>query len=253
MIKVGIIGYGRYGKKYYENLANIKNFKVIKILRRKKTKSLKFTNNKKEFFKLKNIDLYIIASPTFTHFQYLDQIIRKNKNIIIEKPLVKYFYQYQLLKDKIKKYKKIILINHTDLYMNAYSKLKEEIKYIGKIKTINLYYGKNDLYYLNNISNTTDLPYFEWLPHPLAIIKDLFYKNNFKFKLKQKKIINKFIFKKKIKIIFFNKNIIINLFFSNYYKNPKRNINIVGTKGTLLYRGYNKKKLFLKKKNKKNT
>ena len=49
MINVGLIGYGRYGKKYYKNLSINKNFNLIKILRKSKTKKNSlFTNNKNE-------------------------------------------------------------------------------------------------------------------------------------------------------------------------------------------------------------
>ena len=53
MINVGLIGYGRYGKKYFENIKKNKKFKIVKILKNKNKKSKLFTNNKKEFFKIK--------------------------------------------------------------------------------------------------------------------------------------------------------------------------------------------------------
>ena len=50
MINVGLIGYGRYGKKYYDNLLKDKSFRLIKILRKSKRKiNDLFTNNKKVF------------------------------------------------------------------------------------------------------------------------------------------------------------------------------------------------------------
>jgi len=249
MINVGIVGFGRYGKKYYNHLLKNQNFKIIKKLRNKKKKNPKFTNNKEKFFSLKNIDLYIIASSTFTHFEYLNKILNKNKHIIVEKPLVKNLYQHHKVEKKIKKLKKIILINHTDLYMDAYSKLKKKIKDIGKIKSVDLVYGKSDPYKLKEIKKTTDLPYFEWFPHPLAIIKDLFIKNNFKFELKEKRAIKNSFLKQDLKVYFYKNNLSIKLTFSNNYKNPKRNLTIYGTKGSLIYKGYQKKKLFLVKKN----
>ena len=86
MINVGLIGYGRYGKKYYNNLLKDHNFNLIKVLRKSnKSKNKLFTNNKKNFFKIKKIDLYIIASPTSTHFEYLIKSLSKNKHIIVEK------------------------------------------------------------------------------------------------------------------------------------------------------------------------
>ena len=80
--------------------------------------------------------------------------------------------------------------------MNAYLNLKKVIDKIGKIRSVKLVYGKIDLYPVVDIKNRYELPHFEWLPHPLAIILDLFKDQNFKIKLKEKekftKIISKF-------------------------------------------------------------
>ena len=138
MINVGLIGYGRYGKKYFENIKKNKKFKIVKILKNKNKKSKLFTNNKKEFFKIKKINLYIIASPINTHFEYLDIVMKKNKHIIVEKPLVKTREEFIKFKNNLKRYRKIILINHTDLNFKTLQKLKGKIKKIGSIKSIKL-------------------------------------------------------------------------------------------------------------------
>jgi len=249
MINVGLIGYGRYGKKYYSNLITDKNFKLIKILRKSKKKTNNiFTNNKKVFFKIKNINLYIIASPTTSHYEYLKTALIKKKHIIIEKPLVSKFNEFIKIEKKIKKSKQIILINHTDLYVDAYLKLKKEINKIGEIKSVKLVYGKIDPYYLRNINSKYKLPHFEWLPHPLAIIIDLFKDQNFEIKLNEKrKIYNKKLYQN-LKILFSGKKINIKINFSNNFKTRKRNLEIIGTKGSLFYEGYKKKSYFKKNK-----
>ena len=245
MINVGLIGYGRYGKKYYINLLKDRNFNLIKVLRKSnKNKNKLFTNNKKYFFNIKKIDLYIIASPTSTHFEYLIKSLNKNKHIIVEKPLVSSFSEFVKLKDKIRNYKKIILINHTDLYVDAYLNLKKKIKEIGNIKNAKLVYGKIDPYKLKNITTRYKLPHFEWLPHPLAIIIDLFKDQNFKIKLFEKrKIIKKFV-KQNLIIKLFKKDLNIKINFSNNLKIRKRNLAIYGSKGKLVYKGYDNKKCF---------
>ena len=48
------------------------------------------------------------------------------------------------------------------------------------------------------------------------------------------------------------KKINIEINFSNYLKKRKRNLEIIGTNGSLFYRGYDKKKIFFKKNKKKN-
>ncbi len=248
MIKVGLIGFGSYGKKYYSNLINDKDFKIVKILRKSKKKiNSLFTNDKKIFFKINSIDLYIIASPTNTHFELLRSAIDKKKHIIIEKPIVSDFSQYLEIKKIIKKYKKIILVNHTDLYMNAYMHLKNDLKKIGKIKSVKLVYGKIDPYPINSVNNEFNLPHFEWLPHPLAIIIDLFKDQNFTIKIIEKRKIVKKNLIQHLRLKFSGYNFKIEIYFSNNFRRKKRNLEINGTNKNLLYKGYNKKKLFIKK------
>ncbi len=251
MINVGLIGHGRYGKKYYKILSKDKNFRIIKILRKSKKKGNSlFTDDKKIFFKINNIDVYIIASSTNSHYEYLKTALIKKKHIIIEKPLVSNLKEFEKIKKVIKKSKKIILMNHTDLHMNAYLNLKTAISKIGKIKFVKLVYGKIDVYPVENIKNINQLPHFEWLSHPLAIIIDLFKDQNFEVKVNE----NRKIYRKKLyqnlNILFLGKKINIEINFSNYFKNRKRNLEIFGTKGSLSYKGYNKKKCYLKKNNK---
>ena len=59
--------------------------------------------------------------------------MRKNKHIIVEKPLVKSLEEYLKFKKNLKKFKKIILINHTDLNFKSFINIKKKIKKIGKL------------------------------------------------------------------------------------------------------------------------
>ena len=251
MINVGLIGYGRYGKKYLENIKKNKNFKIIKILKDKNKKSKLFTNNKKEFFKIKKINLYIIASPINTHFEYLNIIMKKNKHIIVEKPLVKTHEEFIKFKNNLKKYRKIILINHTDLNFKTLQKLKGKIKKIGNIRSIKLVYGKKDPYLTKNINTPNDLPFYDWLSHPLSIIYYIFKNKRFKLNVKSKQTQKGKFLIQNLEIILVNKKTSIKIYFSNNYKNKKRNLNINGSKGYLIFNGYSKKKAYFIKKNKK--
>ena len=181
----------------------------------------------------------------------MQTILKKNKNIIVEKPLVANLKQFIKIKKKLKSSKKIIFINHTDLYSNAYLKLKQNLNLVGKINYAKLVFGKVDNYNIKNITSKYKLPYFEWLPHPLAIINDLFKNTKFKIKVfERRQNINGSIIQN-LKIKLKNNDLKIDILFSNNYKNRKRNIEIHGTVGKLIYKGYEREKIFLVNKNKK--
>ena len=76
---------------------------------------------------------------------------------------------------------------------------------------------------------------------------DLFKDKNFKIKLKKKKKIHKKKLYQNLKVFLIGKKINVEINFSNYLKNKKRNLEIFGTNGSLLYKGYDKKKCFFKK------
>tara|TARA_B110001450_G_C17650288_1_gene492980 strand:- start:188 stop:1090 length:903 start_codon:yes stop_codon:yes gene_type:complete len=239
MIKIGLIGYGRYGKKYHQCIKERKDAKIIKILKKKKIKNKIFTSNENTFFKSKDIDLYIIASPSETHFHYLKKTINKKKNIICEKPIVTNSSDLKEIISSLKKFKKILLVNHSDLYNKNYKLVKKNFNKIGKIKKIELIFGKEDIYKLKANNNKLNLPHFEWLPHPLAIINNLLKLKKNKFKVIEKReIVKKFIFQNLL-ITLLNKIKITIKFYNNYNK-PKRNIVINGDKGKIIYKGYDK-------------
>ena len=81
------------------------------------------------------------------------------------------------------------------------------------------------------------------MPHPLAIIIDLFKDQNYKLTTSEKRILTKKKLFQNLKIKFTNNKFDLEIIFSNNFRNKKRNLEIYGTKKNLFYKGYNKKKL----------
>ncbi len=110
MINIALIGLGKMGKNFLQETKKFKNVRILKILKKKKINKENFYNNSNLFFKehkLK-IDGYIIASPVETHYLYLKKILKINKPIIVEKPLVASYSEFRKLlelKNFIKKKK----------------------------------------------------------------------------------------------------------------------------------------------------
>jgi len=94
-MNIGLIGLGYWGKNLYRNLLISKKVKEIFILDIKK-KNFKNNNikNKKlyfqksnDFFKNRDIDAFIIATPTSTHYKYLKKCLELDKFVCITKPI----------------------------------------------------------------------------------------------------------------------------------------------------------------------
>ena len=244
---VGLIGYGKMGKIYIKEINKNKNFKIIEILRHKNFK--KETNTIKKFFNSKKINLFIISSPIRTHFKYLKYAYKAKKNIIVEKPIVENLSQLKKLIKINKNFPKKIMIHHNDVLNFEKLKIAKKINNNDNIKKVEMFYGKNE------IINKYKDPFFDWLPHPLAIII------NFFNRIKKYKILNysrslkKKTIKEELRIVFDVKNFKIFVNFSNNFNSPQKKIMIYKKNRNLFYDGYKKQnqksvKLLLEKFNK---
>ena len=244
---VGLIGYGKMGKIYIKEINKNKNFKIIEILRHKNFK--KETNIIKKFFNSKKINLFIISSPIRTHFKYLKYAYKAKKNIIVEKPLVENLSKLKKLIKINKNFPKKIMIHHNDVLNFEKLKIAKKINNNDNIKKVEMFYGKNE------IINKYKDPFFDWLPHPLAIII------NFFNRIKKYKILNysrslkKKTIKEELRIVFDVKNFKIFVNFSNNFNSPQKKIMIYKKNRNLFYDGYKKQnqksvKLLLEKFNK---
>ena len=257
MTNIALIGFGRIGRKYFKILNENEDFDLIKILKKrrykKKKSSVKFYTKKNLFFNSKKNDTnaYIIASPISTHYEYIKKILTQKKPLIIEKPIVSSTRELNNIMKLSNTINYPALVNHSDLYSPAFYELEKKLKLIGNYKKIKITFGKfNKIYKIKNKTNTV-FPYFDWLPHPLAItIKLVGFPNKIKI-LKEKTIVKKKFIFQKLHLRLFCKQKIVDIFFSNDYEIPKRRFEIKGDKGLIKYDAYKAKSLILKIKNKK--
>lgn len=245
-LKVGLVGFGRFGKKYFNNLSNSNIFKLDFILKKKK-KLIKNLNVYTSLNKTKGIkpEGIIIASSPESHFKISKYFLKKKIAIILEKPAVLNLKQLKIIM-KTKTGNSPVLVNHSDLYNPLFQKVKKYKSKIGVVKFLKINFGKFDYQY--TIKRGL-LPATDWLPHILAILT-VFYNKNLKFEITHKNLTikRKCYFQELYLDVFKNDKLIGKIFFTNLKKN--RSLEVSGTKGFLKYDAYNLSKNYVKIDNK---
>ena len=92
-IRLGLIGVGKWGFNYLKTIQNIKGARITLIACRDINKNrilsnkYELTTDWNEILNSLQIDGVIIATPPKMHYQIAKEAIKKNKPIIIEKPM----------------------------------------------------------------------------------------------------------------------------------------------------------------------
>ena len=236
---IAIIGLGYWGTIVTNTVVSMNRFKKIyvydsdhqriKDIKKKFGSKISYTN----FNKIKNdnqIKNIFLATPPRVNYKLLTTLIKKNKNILIEKPGLTNLSYYKKIKKKIEMSKSRLSFGYIYIY-NEYIKFIKKIidtNKLGKIKYINLQ-RQNFGPIRNKVSAAFDLA-----THDISI---LYYLLNKKIILK-KSINHDILGKKNFDISFLNLicgDIKIDINVS--WLNPEkiRKIIIIGSKKMLLF------------------
>ena len=144
MIKIGLIGVGRWGTNILRTLEGMRDVKVV-------------VNPDSD-----DIDGVIIATPGSTHAEIALPFIKIGMPTFIEKPMTTNLKDAEQIK---KAAKNIVMVGHVHLYNPAFLKAKELIKKkIGKIRLLR-FEGRNDGPIRDDMSVLWD-----WGPHGISMI-----------------------------------------------------------------------------------
>jgi len=106
MNKVGLIGYGTWGKVLYKKLENMCDVKFI------------CRSNDTYLDKLKGVDWVVIATPNDTHYEIVQNCLSADKNVFCEKPLTPTYEQSEKLF-------KLAKMRNVKLYVNDVQNFRE--------------------------------------------------------------------------------------------------------------------------------
>lgn len=247
-LKVAIVGMGYWAPVLLRSLLELNvtvdaiaetNLSRINYIK-KNHKKIKIFKNYKEMISETNAEAVIIATPAETHFKIAIECLKKNKHILVEKPLC--FKNFELDKIKLlsKKKKLIVMTNYIYSHNPYVIYLKKLIsqKKLGNIKHIFM-----ERLNLGKIKNNIDV-FWNLAVHDLSILFYLFEK--FDFKTKNKigvSLKNNNIFDLGILHININKQINTIIRSSWYHPIKKREITVIGEKGIVIFDEINENKL----------
>jgi len=246
-MNLALVGFGKFGKKYHKNINHSKLFYIKKIFRKNNLTKKKLNIILKSDIKKNNFKAGIVVTPTDTHYQ-ISKIFIKNKiPIILEKPAGLNISEVKKMLQLSKKHKSTVIVNHSDLFNENLKHLLDKLKLIGKISLIEGDFGKYDSSY----KNSNYLPFYDWMPHPLAILFSISSKlTNTAIEYNYIERRHGSFFQDIIVTLKARKIKLIRIRFSNRKKIKTRKFIIHGTKGLISYDGYNHNNnyIFIKKK-----
>jgi predicted dehydrogenase len=153
---IGIIGTGSAAKRIYHILKKINNNLDINFY--SNTRNYFFINKKKYFtkeLKFKKIKLYekifFIANNSSEHFKYLQYLIKKQKNIYVEKPICTNSSEAKKIFILYKKFKRNLTVGYQFRENESLKFLLNKIKKnINKIVSVSAYSGEDVKKYHKN-------------------------------------------------------------------------------------------------------
>ncbi len=174
MMTLALIGVGWWGKHYLETVKRIPNCQIKYVCARTSKSLVAF---KKEYvtitgfrklFAYSDIAGVIIATPPGTHASIAVEFLKRNYNVLVEKPVATEYKQALTLQKLANKSKGIFMPAYVFLYHPAFKKMLEYLSEIGKI----LYVMSEGADYGPIRSDVT--PLWDWGSHDLSMCLAIF-------------------------------------------------------------------------------
>jgi predicted dehydrogenase len=144
MIKIGVIGAGKWGQNHVKNFSELdcelvgiadtmqKNAELAKKY------GIIYEKNYKDL--IPNVDAVSIAAPTDMHYEIVKDCLLSGKHVLVEKPMTLHSNKAKELVDISEEKDLILAVGHLFRFNSAVLKLKEEMKNIGDIDYITTRY-----------------------------------------------------------------------------------------------------------------
>jgi UDP-2-acetamido-3-amino-2,3-dideoxy-glucuronate N-acetyltransferase len=169
MIKLALIGPGKWGVNYLNTIKEVKDAKIKYICARTQetlnnfSNEYKKTTNYEKLFNYHDLDGVILATPASTHFEIAAKFIKARLPILVEKPLTISYKEALELKNMAVKYRTLVKTGHIYIYHPAIIKMKQLLPNIGKLIHVETQ-GGNFGPFRSDVSTLWD-----WAPHDISL------------------------------------------------------------------------------------
>lgn len=153
-IKIGLIGYGHWGKILYKTLFKL-GYKNVIIC----DASIESNADVKDYKEL-DVANVLIATPPSTHYEICDHFLRKGVNVFCEKPLVTDIAEANKLYEVAEKTGAKLFTDWTFTYNYAIQRIKQEYDagLLGDIESISMHrYNDNIIHIIDGTTCKWDL------------------------------------------------------------------------------------------------
>ena len=232
MIKIGVIGCGKWSKTVIKEINKNHRFKLKAIVCRSQNKiaqnkDIDIFNNVNDLIESNKCNcLYVAANPS-VNFEIVNLIKEKPIPIILEKPFSNDYIQAKEMQEIVLKNNILLMINLPNIYSECFNEIKKiinsNLKNLKEVKIVEGDYGP----FRDNIN-----PIWDWGYHSFSTLIDIFgYESISDIKIKEikknrlgKDLVSKFNFKinSKIKVKVVNGNLFkhkirkMKIYFNNY-------------------------------------
>lgn len=170
MIQLALIGTGRWGQQYIQAIKKLKKCKLqyvcsLHIHEKKISDSFVKIADYKELVRFDHIDGIIVASPSETHFPVASYFLKRNYNLLIEKPLSNSYANAVKLANLQKKSSSIVQVSNIFYYQEVFREMRKHIDTVGQIFFIDSNAGKDFSFKPGRSLSAL----WEWAPHEIEI------------------------------------------------------------------------------------
>lgn len=230
-IKIGVVGYGNWGKNHVRVLSELNHLGGVYdnlISSKKSNDKIKFYDSLDDL--IDNVDGLIISSPATTHFKIAKKAL-KTLDVLIEKPIAMKISDVLALQKLEKESKKLIVVGHQLHFHPAIIKMQELINQgaIGKLKWI--YSNRLNMGKIRPNENVL----WSFAPHDLSLILKFIESEVSNLSVQASKILNNKIEDTTLTLLDFKNGQKAHVFVSWIHPFKEQRFVLVGDKGSMVF------------------